>query len=62
MRLRDERIAFARMAQTRNDKIADLSQDGLDALAPPYSPQALKASLKARSPGSPFSIAMMARR
>jgi hypothetical protein len=27
-----------------------------------YSPQAVKASLKARSPGEPFSIAMMARR
>ena len=28
----------------------------------PYSPQTAKASLKARSPGAPFSIAMMARR
>jgi len=27
-----------------------------------YSPHAAKASLKARSPGAPFSIAMMARR
>ncbi len=27
-----------------------------------YSPQAAKASLKARSPGAPFSMAMMARR
>ena len=32
------------------------------ATAAPYSPQAAKASLKARSPGAPFSIAMMARR
>ena len=31
-------------------------------LRPPYSPQAAKASLKARSPGAPFSMAMMARR
>jgi hypothetical protein len=28
----------------------------------PYSPHAAKASLKARSPGAPFSMAMMARR
>src|SRR5882757_9475569 len=30
--------------------------------APAYSPHAANASLKARSPGEPFSIAMMARR
>jgi hypothetical protein len=29
---------------------------------PPYSPHAANASLNARSPGAPFSIAMMARR
>jgi hypothetical protein len=33
-----------------------------DASAAPYSPQVANASLKARSPGAPFSMAMMARR
>ena len=41
-------------------RIAD-GDNGRDE-ANPYSPQAANASLNARSPGAPFSIAMMARR
>src|SRR5450759_3234668 len=46
----------------REMKVAKQRRSVPQEIRRPYSPQAANASLKARSPGAPFSMAMMARR